>query len=191
MQFKFKHSFSLFGVFLSLSFGMAGCRHEKPNFIYMPDMVYSPAIKAQKEGSMRMPVQGTVPRDFVPYPYKNEPDVAGRELKNPLKPTREVLEQGQKVYNVTCRTCHGTLGLGDGTVVPRYPRPPSLQSDKVRNWSDGSIYHVITMGQNIMPSYASQIAPADRWKIIHYVRVLQRSQHPTAEDLKILNQESK
>ncbi len=191
MQFKFHHSFPRFLLLIGISFGGAACRHEKPNFIYMPDMVYSPALKAQQPGSMRMPVQGTVPRGFVPYPYKSDADQAGRELKNPFKPTRAVLEQGQKIYNITCRTCHGPLGLGDGSVVPRYPRPPSLQSDKVRNWSDGSIYHVITMGQNIMPSYASQIAPADRWKIIHYVRVLQRSQHPTVEDLKILNQESK
>ncbi len=191
MQVTFRDSFAQLVLLLGISLGVAGCKHEKPNYIYMPDMVYSPALKAQKEGSMRMPVQGTVPRDFVPYPYKNDPDAAGRELKNPLRPTQAVLERGQQVFNITCRACHGSLGLGDGTVVPRYPRPPSLQSDKVRNWPDGSIYHVITMGQNIMPSYASQIAPADRWKVVHYVRVLQRSQHPTAEDLKILNQESK
>ncbi len=190
MQCKFLNSFPQLAVLVGFSLGVLACRHEQPNYIYMPDMVYTPAMKAQKEGSMRMPVQGTVPRDFVPYPYKNDPERAGRELKNPLRPTRAVLEQGQKIYNVTCRTCHGPLGLGDGSVVPRYPRPPSLQSDKVRNWPDGSIYHVISMGQNIMPSYASQIAPADRWKVIHYVRVLQRSQHPSAEDLKILNQES-
>ncbi len=191
MQNKFRDLVQPLIVLTGLVIVMSACRHEKPNFIYMPDMVYSPALKAQKVGSMRMPVQGTVPRDFVPYPFKNDAELAGRELKNPFRPTRAVLEQGQKIFNITCRTCHGTLGLGDGTVVPRYPRPPSLQSDKVRNWSDGSIYHVITVGQNIMPSYASQIAPADRWKIIHYLRVLQRSQHPTAEDLKILNQESK
>jgi mono/diheme cytochrome c family protein len=43
---------------------------------------------------------------------------------------------------------------------------------------------VISAGQNLMPSYASQVASADRWAIIHYVRALQRSKNPSAEDLK-------
>ncbi len=34
-----------------LAFG--GCKSSQPKFIYMPDMVYSPAFKAQKPGSMR------------------------------------------------------------------------------------------------------------------------------------------
>lgn len=178
-------------VFAGLALGITACRHEKPNVIYMPDMVYSPAFKAQKEGSMRMPVSGTIPRDYQPYAYKNNPEAAGRELKNPLKPTKAVLARGQHIFNVNCLPCHGPKGQGDGSIVPKFPRPPSLLSDKVHTWTDGRIYHVITMGQNLMPSYASQISPADRWAAIHYVRALQRSEHPTSEDLKIANQESK
>jgi len=175
----------LLGAMLSL----AACQHEKPNFIYMPDMVYSPAFKAQKDGAMRMPVAGTVPRGFQYYPYANNPERAGQELKNPLPPTAEVLKRGQVMFNTYCIVCHGPNGEGDGSVVPKFPRPPSLQSDKVRGWSDGRIYHVISMGQNLMPSYASQIATADRWSIIYYIRALQRSKHPTPEDLKAAGQE--
>ena len=175
----------LLNLVLPLSLlALSGCRHEEPNFIYMPDMVYSPAFKAQKEGAMRMPVEGTVPRDFMPYAYSKDPEAAGRELKNPLKPTLLVLKRGQAVFNTYCIVCHGPAGEGNGFVVPKFPRPPSLQSDKVRTWPDGRIYHVITMGQNLMPSYASQVAPGDRWAVIHYVRALQRSEHPTPEDLK-------
>lgn len=191
MHSRFLNSLKLFLWVGGLSIGVTGCRHDQPNFIYMPDMVYSPALKAQKEGSMRMPVQGTIPRDFEPYAYVTDPEKAGRELKNPLRPTREVLERGQKVFNSNCKACHGPTALGDGSVVPPYPRPPSLHSDKVRTWPDARIYHVITVGQNLMPSYASQIAPIDRWKVIHYLRAIQRTQKPTAEDLNLLNQESK
>lgn len=177
----------LIGIFLTFS----ACRHEKPNVIYMPDMVYSPAIKAQKEGGMRMPVEGTISRDFVPYPFAQDPEAAGKELRNPLKYTRANLERGQHIYNNNCIVCHGRLGLGDGSIIPKFPRPPSLQSDKVRNWPDGNIYHVISMGQNLMSSYASQISPGDRWAVILYIRALQRSQHPTPEDLKYAEEESK
>lgn len=169
-----------FSSFVFLFF--IGCRHESPNFIYMPDMVYSPAIKAQqKESALRLPVSGTVPQDFYAYPYRDQS--LSRALKNPLRPTSSVLTRGKSVYQVYCMVCHGPLGEGDGSVVPKFPRPPSLQSEKVRKWEDGMIYHEITMGMGLMPSYASQIVPADRWAVVHYVRVLQRSLHPTSEDI--------
>lgn len=167
-----------------MSFGVACGKHEKPNTVYMPDMAYSPALKAQEEGSMRMPVKGTVPRHFSSYAYKSDPEGAGRDLKNPLKRTEAVFKRGQAQYNTYCVVCHGPAAEGDGSIIPKFPRPPSLHSDKVTGWSDGRIFHVITMGQNIMPSYASQISREDRWAIIHYVRALQRSKKPTPEDLR-------
>ena len=176
---------------VGLAFGLGACTHSEPNFIYMPDMVYSPALKAQKQGSMMMPVKGTVPRGFEPYPFPKDEERAGRELKNPVPRSKTILARGQVLFNTYCIVCHGPNGEGDGTIVPKFPRPPSLQSDKVRSFADGRIYHLITVGRNLMPSYASQIAPGDRWAIIHYVRVLQRSKHPTPEDLKIAEQESK
>jgi mono/diheme cytochrome c family protein len=181
---------TFFATSCLFALALSGCRHELPNTIYMPDMVYSPALKAQKEGSMMMPVKGTVPRDFQPYPFPNDPEKAGRELKNPLHATQTVMKRGEFVFNTYCIVCHGPAGEGDGYIIPKFPRPPSLQSDKVRTWADGRIYHVISMGQNLMPSYASQIAPGDRWAIIHYVRALQRAKHPTPEDIKISDQES-
>ena len=150
----------------------------------MPSMVFSPAIKAQELGSMRPPVAGTVPRGFQPYQFANDPDAAGRELKNPLRRTTDVLARGKVMFETYCMVCHGVAAEGDGSIVPKFPRPPTLHSDKVTQWTDGRIYHVISIGQNLMPSYASQIDQGDRWAIIHYVRALQRSKNPTAEDLK-------
>jgi mono/diheme cytochrome c family protein len=63
--------------------------------------------------------------------------------------------------------------------------PPQLFNDKVMKWSDGRIYHVITHGQGLMMSYASQLLPEQRWAIIHYVRALQRAARPTEEDLRM------
>jgi mono/diheme cytochrome c family protein len=62
-------------------------------------------------------------------------------------------------------------------------KPPSLHSSKVKNWGDGSIYHVITQGQNVMPSYAKQITSDERWAVVHYVRALQRSKDAEVGDL--------
>lgn len=172
----------------ALSLGIAtlfwGCgKHSKPNFTYMPDMAFSPALKAQEPGQMP-PVPGTFPRGYHPMPEGIEMEQFGRENKNPLKRTANVLARGQHLFNTYCATCHGPNGEGDGSVVPRYPRPPSLQSDKIRGYPDGNIYYIITRGQNLMPSYASQIAQNDRWALIHYIRAIQRAKNPTAADLK-------
>jgi len=42
---------------------------------------------------------------------------------------------------------------------------------------------VITNGFGIMPDYASQIPPRDRWDIIAYIRALQLSQNATMSDV--------
>lgn len=172
-----------------LSVGLAGCgKHSQPNFVYMPDMSYSPALKAQEVGAVRYPPAGTIPRDYQPYPYAaNTAEEVGKKLRNPLKRTSQVLARGQTMYNTHCIVCHGAAGEGDGTIVPKFPRPPSLHSEKVTAWQDGSIFHVVTVGQNLMPSYKAQVDAADRWAIIHYIRALQRSKNPTAEDLRVAN----
>lgn len=43
----------------------------------------------------------------------------------------------------------------------------------------GYYFEVITKGYGGMPNYAAQIPPADRWRIVAYVRALQYSQHAT------------
>ncbi|HXX62224.1 MAG TPA: quinol:electron acceptor oxidoreductase subunit ActD [Bacteroidota bacterium] len=132
----------------------------------------------------RQPVPGTVARGFMPYPFKGKPDDAGKYLVNPLLPTKEVVDRGKTKFLTFCSPCHGNFGRGDSRLQGQFPSPPTLHSDKVRNWPDGNIYHVITEGQNVMPSYATQIPRDDRWAIIEYIRVLQRAQNPKESDLK-------
>jgi len=173
---------------------LTGCSHRKetPAMEYMPNMAYSPAVKAQNEdpmhpgmAAMRAPVPGTVPRGFTPYRYRSEDSLlAQRDLVNPLPKTADVLGRGQRVYMTYCVVCHGPQGDGQGYIVPKFPMPPSLLSTKVSQWADGRIFHVVTRGQNLMPNYASQILPEDRWAVIHYVRALERSAHPEPQDLR-------
>ncbi|HLP16440.1 MAG TPA: quinol:electron acceptor oxidoreductase subunit ActD [Bacteroidota bacterium] len=124
---------------------------------------------------MRPSVEGTVARGFMPYPYHGNPDAAGKNLVNPLPASKGVIEIGRTKFLTFCSPCHGNFARGDSRLRGQFPNPPTLHSDKVRNWPDGNIYHVITEGQNIMPSYASQITRDERWAIVHYVRTLQRA----------------
>jgi len=124
---------------------------------------------------MRLPVEGTVARGRLPYPFKGQPELAAKFLINPIVPNESVLELGKKKYNTFCSPCHGNFGDADSRLRGQFPNPPTLHSDKIRGWSDGMMFHVITEGQNIMPSYAAQIKEDDRWAIVHYVRALQRA----------------
>ncbi len=132
---------------------------------------------------MREPVNGTVARGFMPYEYKGMPDSMVKLLSNPLPISKKVLERGQDRFNIFCSPCHGYQGDGEGRLRGQFPKPPTLHSEKVRNWTDGNIYHVITNGQNVMPSYAEQVSRDDRWAIIHYIRSLQRSHNASDSDL--------
>ena len=54
---------------------------------------------------------------------------------------------------------------------------PTFHKDDLRAAKVGHFFEVITKGLGVMPSYAAQIPPADRWAIVAYVRALQLSQH--------------
>ncbi len=129
--------------------------------------------------AMRVPPEGAVPRNQAPYQFEATDFAgAGEALRNPLPTSREVLERGKKEFEIYCAVCHGYTGHGDGPVVNPFPAPPSLVSPgaATRNWKDGSIFHMITMGRGVMKPYAAQVNVADRWAIVNYVRLLQKTQ---------------
>lgn len=181
-------------VFGLASLALVGCSRqtEKTIIQYMPHMSTTPILKAQRgyDGlgngtSMIVPPDNTIPIGRKPYRIETVEE-AEAKLVNPLPRTRVVLERGQKIFNTYCITCHGPRGYGDGPVVNPFPIPKSLQSDNMLKWKDGHLFHVITKGQGVMPSYAQQVQPMDRWAVIHYVRALQRAEHPTDEDVNAL-----
>ena len=133
---------------------------------------------------MQRPVAGTVARGFIPYAFAGKPDLAGKNLVNPLPMTKEVIERGKSKYLTSCSPCHGNFGAGDSRLRGQFPNPPTLHSDKVRTWPDGNLYHVMTEGQNVMPSYAAQISRDDRWAVVNYIRVMQRAHNAKESDLK-------
>jgi len=133
---------------------------------------------------MRTPVEGTAARGFLPYPYSGKPEEAARYLVNPILPTKENLNQGKAKFLTLCSPCHGNFADGDSRLRGQFPNPPTLHSDKVHQWPDGRIFHIITEGQNSMPAYAQNISVQDRWIIIEYIRVLERARNATESDLK-------
>lgn len=183
-------------LLLLLALNLVSCKTKTiPQLEYMPDMYRQHSIHAQEFDptapngvGMRQPVAGTVPRGYEPYTIALLDTNAANALPNPLQPTADVMATGQKYFNTYCIVCHGARGDGRGYIVPKFTMPPGLYSDKLMAWTDGRIYHTITMGQGLMPSYATQILPEQRWAIVYYVRALQKAAHPTSQDLQAARQ---
>jgi mono/diheme cytochrome c family protein len=131
----------------------------------------------------QVPPVGTIPVGFVKFDYSTDKagyELAGAEVKTMLPQTQNNYAEGKVLFMHFCSPCHGETGQGDGTVVAHgFPPPPSYskgQSSRggaMKDLSDGKIYHTITYGVNAMGSYASQLSPEERWKVVMYVHHLQ------------------
>ena len=132
----------------------------------------------------QVPPVGTIPVGFVRFDYPNTTEgytLASTEVKNALALTSKHLTEGKKLYTTFCSPCHGLTGQGDGLVTthdagvkpPSYSTGQSSRGGAMKDLTDGKIYHTITYGVNAMGSYASQLAPEERWKVIMYVHHLQ------------------
>jgi len=117
---------------------------------------------------------------FIPFRYTIDSvsrAKAGMELVNPYLPTDEVIARGKLMFTTFCIGCHGELGKGDGQLYSSglYPlKPREISAEPTTKLRDGEIYHTITLGFGSMGAHGAQIKPADRWKIVLYVRELQK-----------------
>jgi mono/diheme cytochrome c family protein len=156
----------------------------RPNMEFAPDMAHGPRYNAFAANpnfpdgkTLQREPDTSIPRAFMPLHYAATPEDAaraGNELASPTSQGAASLKRGEFIFENYCATCHGAGGLGNGPVAQRgFPPPPSLLADKTRRMRDGQLFHVLTYGQNNMPSYASQVSREDRWNVIAYVRSLQ------------------
>ncbi len=182
--------FALLAGTVVAGMSLASCdrtRNDK-GYEYFPDMAHSLAYETYSPNpnfpdgkTEQLPVKGTIPREMIPYQYPATEEgrkQAGLELINPMKDSLMNLEAGKDLYTTFCTGCHGPAGDGKGHLYTsgKFTIPPAnLLSAKTMAVPEGEIYHVITMGYNVMGAHGPQIRPDDRWQIVNYVeRVLQK-----------------
>jgi mono/diheme cytochrome c family protein len=132
--------------------------------------------------NMREPAANTVRRSsagVLPYRIpKDSIDVASRILKNPIELTDESMARGKVLYNRFCVHCHGGNGQGsqdaDAKVGDAFKGVPAYNVGRVKDLSEGHIFHTIMQGRGRMGAHGSQIAINDIWRIVHYVQTLQK-----------------
>jgi mono/diheme cytochrome c family protein len=150
----------------------------------MPDMYHETSYEAYgdykpfAEGmEAKTPVEGTVPRNWMPYPYEdsNEGYKKSKDLKNPVAYTKENLMKGREMYSIYCSICHGEKGAGKGSLVEneKILGVPAYNNEG-RDITMGSSYHVMYYGRNTMGAYSAQTSIEERWQIAHHVLDLKR-----------------
>ena len=153
------------------------------------DMDQQPKLRTQSEShfafwkdgrGMRAPVPGTVAQGSLKDPVFSTGKAAdGSFLQdNPLPRTLENVKRGRERYDIHCSPCHDKSGAGNGIVMQRQPtafapRPHLAMDARLVAMADGELFQTISAGKNTMPAYGHQVRAADRWAIVHYLRVLQ------------------
>jgi len=127
--------------------------------------------------SLRDPVEGTVSIGADPYEL-GPGDIDAAETLNvaPDMPKTEfVMARGQNRFNVFCAACHNYDAKSLSKLVQRssWAGIPDLTREQSVALSNARIFHIISAGQNLMPSYADKISRTDRWAIVRYLRTLQ------------------
>lgn len=182
---ELKKAMKVFALLVIAVFFLSSCDYSRrtTGWDYAGDFINSDAYETYTENpvfkngrTMQPPVEGTIPRGFMPYPYqKTDEDrtLAAQTLVNELESTSANLEQGKVAYGIYCMQCHGEKGDGQGPlyVNKKYTYPPgNLLNEKMMANSEADIYHVITVGWGIMGEHGSMITPEDRWKIAMYIK---------------------
>ncbi|MGA8147654.1 MAG: cytochrome c [Gallionellaceae bacterium] len=143
------------------------------------DMANQISIKPQESVDPNKPGMWPFPKHSVPVPgtgsLVKDMDVAAKQV-NPVVADAKSVELGGRLFGIYCTPCHGYQGKGDGLVGQKLVLQPfDLTSDAVKQLTDGFIWGYMTFGGAIMPSYANDLSPMERWNVINYVRkVLQQ-----------------
>lgn len=175
--------------------GFRGAKFDKPPIEVFDDMDHMPKYHPQSESAFfadgrsdRLPVPNTVARGtFIEDPYMaigKKGDAYGSGF--PIEVDHAAMERGEERYNIYCAVCHGAAGDGKGrTADYGMTAIANLTMAPYTDMSEGEIFHYIGNGSRSgrMLGYKEKLSVEDRWKVVLYVRALQRAANGTADDL--------
>ncbi len=92
-------------------------------------------------------------------------------------PTRTLdLAKGRTIYQQSCASCHGALGMGDGPAARGMtPSPPALGSDTaMAGTSPATMYRIVSVGVTgtPMPAFGGTLSADERWDVVAYATTL-------------------
>jgi mono/diheme cytochrome c family protein len=121
----------------------------------------SPEIPAMQPGSDNL-ARPAPPADYA-------------EKKSPIMSATDI-DEGKRLYETNCTSCHGETGLGDGPAAPALdPKPQALaRTSSVE--SDAYLFWRISSGGGVepfksaMPAWKTVFNEKQIWQLIAYLR---------------------
>ena len=102
--------------------------------------------------------------------------VGGRSDVNPVPPTEENIQAGQRSFAAYCMVCHGLDGQNTGVPFADRMAPPvpPLNSAPVRAYTDGQLHWIIQNGifPSGMPASKDLFRDEEIWQLVDYIRHL-------------------
>ena len=97
-----------------------------------------------------------------------------QQLKNPIPSDAVSIEEGRKLFQRNCASCHGPAGKGDGSMALAGGTPSNLTDE---TWdhgsSDGEVFVVIRDGTTSdMEPYKDRLTDKQMWQLVNYIRSL-------------------
>jgi mono/diheme cytochrome c family protein len=97
-----------------------------------------------------------------------------QKLKNPVPSDAASIEEGRKLFQRYCASCHGPGGKGDGSMALAGGTPANLTDE---TWdhgsSDGEIFVVVRDGTSSdMEPYKDRLTETQMWQIVNFIRTL-------------------
>lgn len=142
----------------------------------------------QKEGGKRKVSTKSIAAIFMPFvllpllaagrqelhPSTPHRHLEAQKLKNPITPDAPSIEEGRKLYQRNCASCHGPSAKGDGSMALAGGTPANLTDE---SWdhgsSDGEIFVVIRDGTSSdMEPYKDRLTEKQMWLVVNYIRSL-------------------
>ena len=172
------------GLALLLAASASACRqdmHDAPKYEPLEHSVFFKDGRASRQLEPGTIARGHLKEDTLLYTGRDG-DALSETFPFPV--TEGVLARGRERFNIYCSPCHARTGEGTGMIVQRgYKKPPSFHEERLRGMAPGYFFTAMTNGFGVMPSYALQVKPEDRWAITAYIKALQLSSQVNVSEL--------
>jgi len=188
---RLRSSWFVAGVAVALAFGCRGQPSAEPPMRIVKDMTHQSKALTYSLAAQRAANGGIVgqvgvvateqARDDADAVYGNR---QGYLERIPIEVDSAMIERGRQRFGVYCVACHDEAGSGQGIIAQKgFPSPVDLARPNAVRMPDGQLFEVITRGIRNMPAPGEQIEVRDRWSIVAWVRVLQRSRNAVIADV--------
>lgn len=99
-----------------------------------------------------------------------------QKMKNPVASNSESISAGRSLWNIHCKSCHGSKGLGDGSKAAQLKTEPGdFSTAEFQAEPDGAHFYRLTEGRDDMPAFKKKIPDSDdRWSLVNFMKTLKK-----------------